>query len=84
MGGPARAASVGVKVDCCENAPIRAANGKCHMVGAQQVVPIANLVRVRRLAKAHQRKLGQDDLMGKGLSEKAEYAAFVGVEYRPR
>ena len=79
-----RVAAVGVQVDGGEHAPVGAADGEGDVDRAQQLVPVAHLLRIGGLREAHQRQLGQHDVVRQRLAQLSVDATLVGAEHRPR
>ena len=80
----ARVVAVGVQVDRREHPAVGAADREGDVDRAEQLVPVAHFARIVRLAEAHQRQLGEDDVMRQRLAHQLVDAALVGGEHRPR
>ena len=80
----ARVATVGVEIDRREHAAVRAADREGHVDRTEQVVPVADFVRVGRLREAHQRKLREHDVVRQRFAQELVDATLVGREHRAR
>jgi hypothetical protein len=76
----ARVRAVGVQVDRSQHAAVGTADRKGGVDRSEQLVPEPNLLRISGLAKAHQRQLGEHDVMRQRLTQLTIDTPLVGAE----